>query len=156
MTERRNTEKCDVGAGLRPARLSVFFIFFVFGFIFFTYGCMERFMVIKTTSGANLWLDSEKVPENLRMKGAVRDEFKIPFDHYGTHIATIRAYAHNSRTEKVELSTPWYQYFPLDFFTDLIIPVTITNTHEFDFPLDKLTETDEGSLLKRAEEFRKK
>jgi len=122
----------------------------------FTFGCMERFMVIKTTSGANLWLDGEKVSERTRIKGADRDEFKIPFDHYGTHIATLRAYAHNSRTEKVELDTPWYQWFPLDFLTDLIIPATITNTHEFDFPLEKLTAVDEDTLLKRAEEFRNK
>jgi hypothetical protein len=88
-------------------------------------GCVERTFVIR----------SEPEGARVRMNGVLQGvtPLEIPFDHYGT----VRLEAEpmdldgDGFAEYAGVSTPfaldapWYQWFPLDFFSDNLWPGTL-------------------------------
>ena len=84
-------------------------------------GCVERFFRIETEPvGARIYINGED---------AGVSPVERPFTYYGT----MRVDAHFEKqpgvTQFVELERPWYQYFPLDLFSELLDPVTHVDRH---------------------------
>ena len=123
-------------------------------------GCVERQMVIRSEpAGAPVWVDEVRVGET---------PLTYPFHHYGTRrvrVGPIRdehdAIAYSETERLVEIPPPWYERFPLDFFSEVLYPWTLLDEHAVEFEL--LPPSEEGELygeerarevLKEAEEFR--
>ncbi len=99
-------------------------------------GCVERSLLIRTEpQGARVFLNGQD-------KGVTPAE--IPFDFYGTWDLQIRMEENELRgsrslkpiREKVRLSRPWHQVFPLDFFSEVLWPGTISVEHVLDYTFE--------------------
>lgn len=113
-------------------------------------GCVERILSVRSEPpGAEVWLDGERV-------GTTPAE--IPYDWYGTRELTLERPGYRSITVSVELSPPWWQIFPLDFVTDLLLPFTVTDRTERHFLLqqERATGADAEELRQRAAELKGK
>ena len=111
--------------------------------------CVERKLHIKSEPDkATVFLDGEKVGET---------PCEVPFTFYGVRDISLEKEGYKPISKKVDLSIPVYEYFPLDFISDVVIPVNIKDTHTVSFELEKdnsVINTEE--LLKRAKELREK
>ena len=56
------------------------------------------------------------------------------------------------------LSPPWWQIIPLDFITDVVIPMTITDRLSISHTLNpaSVAPEEKDAVLERADELRKK
>jgi len=87
-------------------------------------GCVERELVIETSEPAEVFVDGERIGTSTAEAPA-----RLPFDDYGTRQVTARAPGFVPEQRAVELSVPWYQVFPLGFFSDVLWPGTIRDEH---------------------------
>lgn len=111
-------------------------------------GCVERTLLIRSDPpGAEIWVDGRyigKSPTNVR------------FVWYGDHEIEVRMERYRSIRRVEPVPAPWYQIFPLDFVTDVLLPFPIRDEREFHFHLEpdptmKRTEDVE----RRADELRR-
>ena len=110
-------------------------------------GCVERAVVVETDPpGAEVWIDGE-------MEGL--SPVRVPFSHYGTREVVVVKGGFATVREKRELAEPWYERFPLDFASENLWPLTLTDDRYFVYRLTPETVDPEG-VLKRAEEMRKR
>jgi hypothetical protein len=112
-------------------------------------GCVER----------ELFLQSEPPGATVCLDGQDRGKtpLTLPFEYYGTRKLELRLRGHKVEETYIEVSAPWYQYFPLDLFADLLWPFTIEDTRTFAFtmtPYQAKDEEDKEAILERAEELR--
>ena len=113
-------------------------------------GCVERYFRIETEPvGARIYINGED---------AGVSPVERPFTHYGT----MRVDAHFEKqpgvTQFVELAPPWYQYFPLDLFAELLDPVTHVDRHTvtitFPEPPSVPAAERESAVRRNAEQLR--
>ena len=134
-----------------------FIIICLLGFTVFS-GCVLRTLTINSEpSGATVYVDNNPVGET---------PVTIPFTYYGTRKITLEKtdadgkllYERKIVFEK--LSTPIYQYFPLDFFSEVVLPVDIKDEHFFTYRLDPINRPPvaeiQKNVIKNAEELREK
>jgi len=113
-------------------------------------GCVERFAVVRSEpAGAAVYLDQEKV-------GTTPCE--IPYTWYGKRELVLELPRHRPVREIIALNPPWWQYFPLDFVTDVLLPFKITDRAEFSYALEPSSPTAEEreGMRSRAQELRDK
>jgi len=108
-------------------------------------------------SGAMVYLDDELVGET---------PVTTQFTYYGTRKITIEKtdeegkllYERKTVYEKVK--PPYYQIVPLDFFTEIVLPIKIKDEHRFVYklqPLKQLSkEVQQKETIRNAEELRKR
>lgn len=85
-------------------------------------GCVERLLQVRSQPpGAAVYVNGEEV-------GVTPCDHAFSF--YGTVDVTLRAPGYVSYRELKTLSPPWYQFFPMDFVTDLLVPWRIRDVHE--------------------------
>lgn len=113
-------------------------------------GCVERLLQVKSNPpGAAVYVN-----------GALAGE--TPLDHrftfYGTVDVDLRAAGHLAHAELKPLPTPWYQFFPLDLVSELLVPWKIQDVHLLEVALvpapEELDEGGRTELRTRAEEVR--
>jgi hypothetical protein len=84
--------------------------------------------------------------------------YRNTFQDYGSRRLTLYRSGYRTTSEVVKISPPWYAYFPLDFISEVLIPVGWRDTHEFSFRLEPETgpavEPDIGPVLERAQRLR--
>jgi hypothetical protein len=105
-------------------------------------GCVVRKLIVRSEPpGATVYVNS-------------REEGKTPlvktFDFYGSREITLRMDGYKTASKIVKPAAPWYQYFPLDFFTEILLPIRLTDRHEYSFTLEPLPERPPEGLLERA------
>jgi len=106
-------------------------------------GCVERVLSIRSQpSGAEVWINGEKAGET---------PLEHPFTFYGTVGIVVRYPNHHSAHVTKELEAPWYLRFPLDFVTEVLIPIPIRDAHEVDIELEAIEPIDSSVALERAE-----
>ncbi len=113
-------------------------------------GCVERFIAVRTEPpGATVTLDDEKA-------GVTPCEIKYVW--YGTREIVVELRGRRPVRALVPLNPPWWQYFPLDFVTDVLLPFTITDRREFTWALEATppSEAEAEEVLRRAEELRRR
>lgn len=76
------------------------------------------------------------------------------FDHYGTREITLRKDGHETLTVLQAVRPPWYQWTPLDFISDNLLPFRLTNRHDFTYRLQPSVIVPTGELLDRADALR--
>ena len=109
-------------------------------------GCVVRELNIKSDPpGATVYING-------------REEGKTPlkknFDFYGSRELTLRLDGYLSKTEIVTPAVPWYEFFPIDFFSELLLPFYIHDRHEYTFRLEPLPERPPKDLLEKAQKAR--
>jgi hypothetical protein len=87
-------------------------------------GCVFRRMTVRSDPpGALVMVDGEEVGYT---------PCSVPFVYYGTREITLVKPGYQTLTTMQKVQTPWYQYFPLEFFTDNFSPQrsrTATTSH---------------------------
>lgn len=113
-------------------------------------GCVERYLYVRSEPpGAAVTLDDQP---------AGVTPLEIPYTWYGKRILSVELKGYSPVRETIALNPPWWQYFPLDFVTDILIPFTITDRSEFAYRLERPTvsEKELEEVKKRAAELREK
>jgi len=88
----------------------------------------------------------------------------LPFYWYGTHKFVVEKEGYLREERIVHMGPPWYQWFPIDFFADNLLPVRINDVRTVAVDLQKERsikdatpeekEAMKNSLLERAGKFR--
>lgn len=136
-------------------RVAQFFIILV-GLIVLT-GCVERKLTIKSTpSEARLYV-------NYAQRGQTPRD--VPFTHYGTHVVRLEKPGYITKLETIHLQPSWYSYFPINLFSEVLLPFTIVDHRKHSIELtpyqvpSKQTKTEGANkreqILDRAEELRR-
>ena len=113
-------------------------------------GCVERLVTIRSDPpGATVKLDDEVVGQT---------PCEVGYTWYGTREFTVELPGYRSTSRLVELSPPWWQFFPLDLLTDVFLPFTIRDQRNLRVLLDPEPATIEeaAAVLKRADETRRR
>jgi len=113
-------------------------------------GCVERTLVIKTESPARpveVFIDG-------KYKGTA--PYSAPFLYYGTHEVMLRDATGAVAVAEIRLARPWYEYFPLDFFTDVLLPARVRDRRVFVLPAPKAEMKEFDEIEKNARAFRHK
>lgn len=94
-------------------------------------GCVERSVFIKSDPpGARVILDGQDV-------GVTPVE--VPYVWYGEREVVLYKDGHRSERRRLPLNAPWWQVFPFDLITDVLLPITLTDRTEVVIPLQPET-----------------
>lgn len=113
-------------------------------------GCVERLLAIHSDPpGAAVYLDGERV-------GTTPCEIKYIW--YGTRDVILELRGYSLIRQQVTLNPPWWQITPLDFLTDVVIPITLRDRMAVSYTMEvaPVTQEEVDAVLHRAEELRKK
>ena len=109
-------------------------------------GCVVRELIVNSDPpGAAVYING-------------REEGRTPltktFDFYGARELTLRLDGYETASEVVTPSVPWYEYFPIDFVTEILLPLRLYDRHEYSFTLEPLPDRAPPGLLERADRIR--
>jgi len=113
-------------------------------------GCVERVVYVRSDPpGATVYLDEGRV-------GTTPCE--VPYTWYGKRELVLELKKHRVVREIITLNPPWWQIFPLDFVTDVLVPFRIRDRSEVGFTLEpaKASPEERDEMKRRAEEMRDK
>lgn len=116
-------------------------------------GCVERKMMIRSEpAGAPAWVDEEPVGQT---------PVEVPFHHYGRRRIRVGPILGEEENVKylaaermLETVPPWYELFPLDFFSEVLWPGTLVDTHQIEIHLSAPEERYQLRGLDAAREVR--
>lgn len=156
MTVRCGRRQCLTGGWVlalaipRPYHALVRRIGLVLG-TFLAGGCVERIVAVRTEPpGATVYVDGERVGET---------PCEVKYVWYGTREIAVERRGFKPVREWLALRPPWWQIFPLDFVTEVLIPFTLTDRLEVEYvlePLPPASPADREEMRRRAEELRRK
>ena len=124
-------------------------------------GCVERALIIQSDPiGAPVYVNGA-----LAGKTPLRHSF-VTYGVYKVEVGPLRGengmLEHESAEREIPVRPPWYQIIPLDFFAEVLWPVTIEDVHYAPiFELKKAVDVEGGrkaaqDALDRAKAFREK
>jgi hypothetical protein len=106
-------------------------------------------IVTSEPSGARVLLDGTEIGQT---------PLTEPFLHYGTRRLTFYLDGYLTHSEVIEMRPPWYGYFPLDLFSEVLVPFGWRDEHRRHAVLERgsasIDEPDLESVLLRAESLR--
>jgi hypothetical protein len=106
-------------------------------------GCVERKLTINTEpEGAKVILNDEEIGES---------PVTVSFNWYGDYAVRINKEGYNTVNTHQNLKAPWYDYFPFDFFAQILNPSRITDSYEWTFELSPKKEITREELIQKAE-----
>ena len=109
-------------------------------------GCVERLIAITTEpAGAMVWLNDEEI-------GAT--PVTVPFTWYGQYEVVVRKKGFQTLKTSRRTPVPFYQWPGIDFFSEVLMPVRLTDRHEWHFPLEFCRVADRDALIRRASALR--
>jgi hypothetical protein len=109
-------------------------------------GCVEqRYVVTTDPPGAMVLRNGQPLGQS-----PADDHFV----YYGTYDFTLILDGYETLHVQQNMPTPWYEYFPLDFFSENVVPWKIRDVRRFHYKLEprRMVNTDE--LLKEAQNLR--
>lgn len=121
-------------------------------------GCVLRSLTIDSEpTGAMVYLDDEPIGET---------PVTATFTYYGTRKITLEKVDAEGRLlyeRKIvyeKIKPPFYQILPLDFFTEIVIPIKLKDEHYLTYQLDPLKQLPkqerQEKVIKNAEELRER
>ena len=109
-------------------------------------GCVRRTISITTEPpNARVFLNDQEVG-----RSAVTTDFLW----YGDYGVTIRKEGYETLETNWVIERPWYQHIPLDFFTEVLWPGQLHDTHSRHFVLEAAKTPTQEELIGRAVETR--
>ena len=122
----------------------IFQIFTLAGLLCLT-GCVERKLTINTNpSGAQVLLNDEEIGTS---------PVTVSFNWYGDYNITIRKTGYETLNTHQKLNSPWYDYFPFDFFAEIVYPGRIVDSYQWSFDLAPQKEINRQELIHSAEKL---
>jgi hypothetical protein len=111
-------------------------------------GCVERRYVITSDPSGAI------VQRNYQPIGATPadDHFLYYGKYHFTLIPTVPGYA--TLQVDQDVPAPWYEYFPLDFVSENLIPWRIEDVRRFHYQLPPLQPPNLGEVLNRGQGLR--
>ncbi|MFH1371160.1 MAG: PEGA domain-containing protein [Planctomycetota bacterium] len=111
-------------------------------------GCVERKLTINTNpSGAVVLLNDEEIGTT---------PVSVPFNWYGDYNVTVRKPGCETLQTHRKLAPPWYDYFPFDFFAEILYPGRIVDSYEWSFDLKPQQEINRQDLIDAADGLKQK
>jgi hypothetical protein len=110
-------------------------------------GCVERRYVIYTDPPGAVVLRNG---QQLALATPVDDHYI----YYGNYHFTIFKDGYETLQVDQKIPTPWYEYFPLDFVSENLLPWTIVDRREFHFNLEPVRVPNTDVLLREAQNLR--
>ena len=110
------------------------------------YGVERTVTINSDPQGATVLVDNEEVGKT---------PYTFEFIHYGTRKITLMAPGYDTMDMLEPIKPPWYQWFPIDFFVDVVLPIKIRDNREFFYPLQP-EKGNSDDFRARAREFRDK
>jgi hypothetical protein len=93
-------------------------------------GCVLRTLAVKSKpAGATVYLDDQAVGVT---------PLELQFDFYGTRAIRVAKEGYRPHEGEVALHAPWYEWFPLDFVSEVLWPGTIRDRHDYALELVKI------------------
>lgn len=109
----------------------------------FLLGCVERRLTINTQpQGAVVTLNDEEVGLS---------PATVSFNWYGDYNVRISKEGYETLKTHRKLKGPWYDYFPFDFFAQVLNPKRIVDSYEWTFELEPSREIGTSELINRAD-----
>ena len=109
-------------------------------------GCVQRRMTIRSNPpGALVYVDDYQLGT-----APVSHDFV----YYGTRKIRLVKDGYETLTVRQPFPLPWYQYFPLDFVTENLIPWEIRDERVVDLAMTPAATTPPESVVARAEQAR--
>jgi hypothetical protein len=109
-------------------------------------GCVERRLVINTApQGAIVILNDEQ----LGVSPATTS-----FKWYGDYSVRLSKDGYETLDTHRKLKAPWYDYFPFDFFAQVVYPGQIVDTYEWTFELAPRQQITSDELIRKADELK--
>ena len=116
-------------------------------------GCraQRELVIVSDPPGAEIRLDRTLLD--------VKTPAKIPFDDYGVRRVTLYLDGYLSHSEAIDIRPPWYGYFPLDFVSEILLPIGWHDRHKLTVKLEpgssSIDAPDLLGVLERAESLRR-
>jgi len=105
--------------------------------------CIEKTIGIRSDPpGATVYLDGLEI-------GRTPIE-NVPFYFYGTREIAVHKSGYLGERRLVEMTAPWYDRFPVDLVTELVLPWTFRDQREYYFALDRTLPIEDSALLRNA------
>lgn len=109
-------------------------------------GCVRRRLTVRTDPpGAQVFIDDQEVGTT---------PCSTAFVYYGTRKITVIKDGYRTETLYHKVSPPWYEYPPIDFFSETAVPQEIRDERIVDVQLVPQEVVPEGPLRERAENLR--
>jgi hypothetical protein len=110
-------------------------------------GCVERKLTINTEpQGARVVLNDEEIGTS---------PVTVSFEWYGDYNVRISKEGFQTLKTHRKLKAPWYDYFPFDFFAQIVNPNRIVDSYEWSFTLAPQTQPSREELIRDAEALKK-
>ena len=104
-------------------------------------------MTVRTNPpGALLYVDDYQIGET---------PISVNFNYYGDRKIRLVKDGYETLTVLQPVSTPWYEFFPMDFVAENLMPGEIRDHRTLDFQLKPQVVVPTEQLLARAEELRR-
>jgi hypothetical protein len=105
-------------------------------------GCVERRLTINTKpQGAVVALNDEEIGES---------PVTVNFNWYGDYCVRISKEGYETLNTHRDLKGPWYDYFPFDFFAQIVNPNRIVDSYEWTFELSPRRQISRDELIQNA------
>ncbi len=78
----------------------------------------------------------------------------VDFTYYATREVTLVKDGYETLTTLQSFEKPWYQYPGIEFVSDNLLPVTVTNRHDLTYNMRPTVPQPTGDLRGRADAFR--
>jgi len=101
-------------------------------------------MTVLGTPGATVYLDNKDIG---------RIPFTTNFDHYGKREFRIVKPGHETKTELVQVSAPWYQWVGIDFVAEVLLPGKLTDHKYYEFNLQPERVVQGSEIVSRAKQL---
>jgi len=111
-------------------------------------GCVEQRYVVTTDPPGAIVL------RNYQQIGAAPADDH--FVYYGKYHFTVIKDGYETLQVDEVLKTPWYEYFPLDFISENLVPWKVHDVRRFHYHLEPARTPNTAELLKQAQELRMK
>lgn len=110
-------------------------------------GCVQRRLTIRSNPpGALVYVDNHEIGIT---------PVSTDFIYYGTRQIRLVKDGYETLTVLHPIPAPWYQYFPIDFFAENVVPTEIRDERVLDFALTPQVMVPGDQLLQRAEDLRR-
>jgi hypothetical protein len=124
------------------------FIYIVLGLAgcVFLSGCVERRLTINTKpEGALVVLNDEQIGTS-----PVTTSFKW----YGDYSVRLSKAGYETLNTHHKLKAPWYDYFPFDFFAQVVYPGQIVDSYKWTFELAPQQQITPEELIRKADDLK--
>ena len=109
-------------------------------------GCVQRRLMVRSQpEGAFLTIDNQPIGYT---------PVSVPFTYYGTREVQLEKDGYKTVKVQERVKAPWYQYFPISFFTEHFSPREIRDQRLLDFTLEPREQVNENFLFDRASQLR--